>query len=392
MEKEKQYDALKQMKCNVYTLLQLGFGALACLFCFIWLCFPVGGGGDFAYFSGPFEFINIMDGYAVGRLVAQILFVLIFAASVVCFFVFGARSAKEQNKAFQYFLSHREEYENSEYLSANAKYYNAVLKDYLKVNSYFYEKNGKAVYLYKKLTGYMRAPLLVYFLLVVGCVAGSTYISAHDIPEKYMVFSFALVAAMCWAAFVFYYIIVKHRSRCFKRYAVTDNAQKISAGDYVFDEGFMEHISADEKLSARAIKMQNAGQKGLVAYIFSDRVTAILLGGAAIYMIVILFFVALVISIVSPSKGGASMVNANTSTARAAKTVIYGSGNDKYEIDGYGYILKYGQRTGFRLDGDDVLDERGDRVETVGWLRGNGTVDYANDYEGDKPFMRWGRE
>ena len=86
------------------------------------------------------------------------------------------------------------------------------------------------------------------------------------------------------------------------------------------------------------------------------------------------------------------MTNANTSTARAAKTVIYGSGNDKYEIDGYGYIMKYGQRTGFRLDGDDVLDERGDRVQTIGWLRGNGTVDYANDYEGDKPFMRWGRE
>lgn len=54
--------------------------------------------------------------------------------------------------------------------------------------------------------------------------------------------------------------------------------------------------------------------------------------------------------------------------------------------------MKYGQRTGFRLDGDDVLDERGDRVQTIGWLRGNGTVDYANDYEGDKPFMRWGRE
>ncbi|MDE7455068.1 MAG: hypothetical protein K2M64_04495 [Clostridia bacterium] len=68
--------------------------------------------------------------------------------------------------------------------------------------------------------------------------------------------------------------------------------------------------------------------------------------------------------------------------------IIEGSGyNETYEVNSWGDITKHGFRTDFKLRGNDICLSSNSR--TIGWLRSGGTVDYANDYNGNKPFRRW---
>lgn len=391
MKEEKQYDALKRIKSNREKWLQLAFGALTCVFCCLWLCCPQYATSGWIVYHGPFEFRALFGGYVEANAWPwlQMICMLLFLGCAVCFFVFGARSKKEEKRAYERFLAHREEYENQTYLSANAKYYKAILTDYVKVNSYFYEKRGKVRFLYRTMTRFLFYPLIACGVLVPACILGYAVTSAHSEVPAATAVMFGFAAAIACAAFVFYFLVVQHRSGCFARYAANVTPAQLQKGDYVFDSVFMEHISADAKLHKRAEKMQAAGQKGILAYLFSDAVTAVLLGGMAIYLIVIVFIVALVVSIVAPDRGASSSAwSHQTPSSRAL--VLYGGMNERYETDGYGYVFKHGARTSFRINGREILDERGERVETVGWLReGSQTVDYANGYAGETPFLRW---
>ncbi len=345
-------------------------------------------------FHGPFEFRDAFDEFAEGNAwpCLQMICMLLFLAFTVCFFVFGARASKEAKRAYEEFLSHREEYENQPDLSENNKYYRAMLKDYVKVNSYFDEKKGKVRFLYRTMTRFLRYPLIVCGLLVPACILGYALLNAHSEVPAATAVAFGFAAALSCAAFALYFLVVQHRSGCFARYAANVTAAQLRSDDYAFDAVFMDRIAADEKLKRRAEKMQAAGQKGMFAYLFSDAVTAVLLGGMAVYLIVIVFFVALVVSIVSPGRGNAPA--SGTMTHPTRRLVLYGAGpNERYETDGYGYVFKHGVRTSFRINGTEILNERGDRVETAGWLReGSHTVDYANGYEGETPFLRWDLE
>ena len=69
--------------------------------------------------------------------------------------------------------------------------------------------------------------------------------------------------------------------------------------------------------------------------------------------------------------------------------IIHGQGfGEFYKVNDYGDIVdRGGSRTGFRLRGNDILRDSDSR--TIGWLHSPSSVDYANDYDGAKPFMRW---
>ena len=68
--------------------------------------------------------------------------------------------------------------------------------------------------------------------------------------------------------------------------------------------------------------------------------------------------------------------------------ILFGSGwNEQYEVNSYGEITKHGYRTDYTLNGNDIRLARDSR--TIGWLHSGGAVNYANDYNGDKPFRNW---
>lgn len=67
--------------------------------------------------------------------------------------------------------------------------------------------------------------------------------------------------------------------------------------------------------------------------------------------------------------------------------VLEGWGSDKFEVNSWGEITKHGFRTDFRLCGNNICLTSNSR--TIGWLHSGGSVGYANDYNGDKPFLRW---
>lgn len=402
--KDKKYDALKQMKLNLFTILQLAFGAAAGAFLCGWLSCPRYKEVGHGYYDGPFMFIeqlqqNVDYGMPNPYPALQLVCMLACIICAVCFFVFSVLSKKRKEEAYKYFTEHRSEYEEDGYLAANGKYYRSMVNDYLKVNSCFYERKGKVISMYKKCTNYLFYPFIVSLLAVPVCIIG--YSGMADDASKSGIAAdgaiaiiFALAAMICWLAFVFYFLVVSHRRNAYKRYAVKMTAEQLNSDNYEFDEAFMNYIGGDEKLSARATKMQNAGQKGIVPYIFSEPVTAVLLGGMAVYVIVIVYIVALVISVIYGNKGTAVAHSSGNTERRNARVVLYGGGNERYETNDYGEICKFGARTGFTVKGTEILNERGEKVETVGWLRDGSsrTVDYASDYSGEKPFRSWGLE
>ena len=69
---------------------------------------------------------------------------------------------------------------------------------------------------------------------------------------------------------------------------------------------------------------------------------------------------------------------------------IEGYGSSKYTVNGGGEIIDVsGWRTGFKLNGNEILFETSSRYVVAGWLHSGGQVNYANDYSGSKPFSRW---
>ncbi|MDE6372884.1 MAG: hypothetical protein K2L72_00115, partial [Clostridia bacterium] len=348
----KKYDALMQMKLNLFTILQLAFGAAAGAFLCGWLSCPQYREMSYSYYSGPFMFIEqIRDNVDYGAPnpypALQLVCMLACIICAVCFFVFGALSEKRKGEAYEYFTAHRDEYETENYLAANGKYYRSMVNDYLKVNSCFYGRKGKVISMYKKCTGYLFYPFIVSLLAVPVCVIGYSWSPDQNASNGSIAIIFALASMLCWFAFVFYYLVVSHRRRSYKRYAVKITVEQLNADDYDFDEAFMNYIGGDAKLSARATKMQDAGQKGIVPYVFSEPVTAVLLGGMAIYIIVIVYIAAVVITVVSGNKGLTSTKSSGNAQQRQGRIVLYGGGSDRYEVNDYGDICKFGARTGF---------------------------------------------
>ena len=117
----------------------------------------------------------------------------------------------------------------------------------------------------------------------------------------------------------------------------------------------------------------------------------------------LIFFPAGIIYIIVKSgNSGVSLNSGYSSTSSSAdfgadgaksktepELVIYGGGyGETYTVNGYGDIVdRGGSRTGFRLRGNDILRDSDSR--TIGWLHSPASVDYANDYDGPQPFMRW---
>ena len=102
MKEEKQYDALKRIKSNREKWLQLAFGALTCVFCCLWLCCPQYATSGWIVYHGPFEFRALFGGYVEANAWPwlQMICMLLFLGCAVCFFVFGARSKKEEKRAY----------------------------------------------------------------------------------------------------------------------------------------------------------------------------------------------------------------------------------------------------------------------------------------------------
>lgn len=67
---------------------------------------------------------------------------------------------------------------------------------------------------------------------------------------------------------------------------------------------------------------------------------------------------------------------------------IYGSCyRENFTVNSYGEIVDSGNgRTGYILRGNEILNGN---FKTVGWLHYGGAVNYANDYSGNRLFMRW---
>lgn len=70
---------------------------------------------------------------------------------------------------------------------------------------------------------------------------------------------------------------------------------------------------------------------------------------------------------------------------------ITGTGyNDKYSVNSWGEILdSSGWRTGFKINGNELLCETSSRWVTAGWLHSGGSISYASDYRSNKPFSGW---
>ncbi len=124
--------------------------------------------------------------------------------------------------------------------------------------------------------------------------------------------------------------------------------------------------------------------------------------GVAILLLLIFFPAGIIYIIVKSGNSGVSLNSGYSSTSSSAdfgadgakskaepELVIYGGGyGETYTVNGYGDIVdRGGSRTGFRLRGSDILRDSDSR--TIGWLHSPSSVDYANDYDGPQPFMRW---
>lgn len=71
-------------------------------------------------------------------------------------------------------------------------------------------------------------------------------------------------------------------------------------------------------------------------------------------------------------------------------TIIGTSYYEKYTVNSWGEIIDArGYRTGFKLNGNEIMCETSSRYVTAGWLHSGGSVSYANDYNGNKPFSSW---
>lgn len=393
MKNVQTYDVLKNIKHNLYTVLQLMFGLLAGIFLFNWLTVVRGSidGVD------PFYFLHAYDlsDFISNSLWLQLCEMLLFIACLVCFFVFGFKSDKKKRSAYDNFLEHREFFESESYLKQNDSYYRALVNDYLKVNSCFYERKGKVKFLYRKMTSYLYIQLIIAGLAFVGAFVAFQNAADHGNLYGNAIYLVAIGLMVILYIFMFYYMVVKHRKRCFQAYAIHVEPQQIRSNEFEFDASFMEYIANDAKLAKRADKMQKAGQNGIVPYIFSEPVTGWLLGGAAIEVVIIIFIVSIVISIVTPNSNKSTVSTLNIGkedgTNKFSGIVIYGHAGEVYEISSYHAIMYHNTRTEYEAYSYlDYIEIRKDSA-VVGWLRNNGSIDYANDYKGDQPFARWER-
>lgn len=152
---------------------------------------------------------------------------------------------------------------------------------------------------------------------------------------------------------------------------------------------YLEELDEDERNAARGVYAAPKADSGIN-------------WGVAILLLLIFFPAGIIYIIVKSGNSGVSLNSGYSSTSSSAdfgadgskskaepELVIYGRGfGETYTVNGFGDIVDCGgMRTGFRLRGNDIL--RDSDSATVGWLHSPASVDYANDYDGPQPFMRW---
>lgn len=384
--------------------------------------------GDFREFFQLFG--EIIQGPGVINLVGTIL-TIIFTATLLFICVLRGKHTKELNEKFWEYKSTIESDENL--MAQYDACYRKRAKNYVLVNGFFHAKDKDS----RVKNGYKSNTVACLWLTIFICIGALVLLfsfafwrvfSMQWAQELFMMRGSSWLFLLCVVLPIIYVWYTKKRFATHKYYVANVTAQALFDESYGvnFDEGFMNYINADKKLSNLAVKYQERHTKGRLFALCATWEDRLIFGGFIAVMFIYVWIVVWLLAVITKGFLGDSLSSSSSSSysssssssytsssssssssydsdyqtaaAPAKRLVLVGRGwNEYYEIDGRdireGLGTPYGRIVnGYEVHGNEIWYQKDGQWKTMARIStdgSDGSVMYSYDYEGEKIFERY---
>lgn len=375
--------------------------------------------GDFGEFFAQLDMMAQLPGGSMP--IVGLVLSVIFIATLIFICVLRRKHTKQLDEKFWQYKSIIEA--DEKLMAQYETCYRKRARTYVLVNGYFRAKDKNS----RVKTGYKSNTVACLWLTIFICIfalillfsfvfvrasgSGSDWIR-NFARGRYTSGLFVLFAVVLPIFYVWY---TSKRFYNHKYYVANVTAQSLfdeSYGD-CFDQGFMDYIGADKKLSDLATKYSARHSKGKIFALFATWEDRLLFGAAVscvlIYAWLVMFLLAKIAEafVSSGSSTSNSSYSSSSSSSHsdaqydtptvAKRLVLTGRGygqyyeiDEKYIREGLG--TPYGRFIGYELHGREIWYQKDGQWKTMAIISvdgSDGRVMYLDDYDGEKIFERY---